>query len=52
LAITYHPSKLHLYGKDSAKPGRKMGHVTFTAPTIEQALEYMTTIKQAYQIEV
>ncbi len=28
---------LHLYGKDSARIGRKMGHVTFVAPTLAQA---------------
>ena len=28
---------LHLYGKTEARPGRKMGHLTFTAPTAEQA---------------
>ena len=29
---------LHIYGKNSASPGRKMGHVTFTAPTVREAL--------------
>ena len=24
-------ARLHLYGKESARPGRKMGHVTFLA---------------------
>jgi 5-(carboxyamino)imidazole ribonucleotide synthase len=28
---------LHLYGKEEARPGRKMGHVTFVAPTLEEA---------------
>jgi 5-(carboxyamino)imidazole ribonucleotide synthase len=28
---------LHLYGKHSARPGRKMGHLTVLAPTAEQA---------------
>jgi 5-(carboxyamino)imidazole ribonucleotide synthase len=28
---------LHLYGKDDPRRGRKMGHVTFVAPTLEQA---------------
>lgn len=32
-------ASLHLYGKHSARPGRKMGHVTFTAATLEEALE-------------
>ena len=29
--------KLHLYGKTSARPGRKMGHLTVMAPTAAQA---------------
>jgi phosphoribosylaminoimidazole carboxylase len=29
---------LHLYDKGKAAPGRKMGHVTVTAPTLEEAL--------------
>jgi len=28
---------VHLYGKASARRGRKMGHLTFTAATPEQA---------------
>jgi 5-(carboxyamino)imidazole ribonucleotide synthase len=28
---------LHLYGKSEARPGRKMGHLTITAPDIGQA---------------
>jgi 5-(carboxyamino)imidazole ribonucleotide synthase len=28
---------LHLYGKDEARPGRKMGHLTVTAPDLESA---------------
>ena len=28
---------LHLYGKEEARMGRKMGHVTFIAPTLAQA---------------
>ena len=28
---------LHLYGKAEAKPGRKMGHLTFTGATPEAA---------------
>lgn len=30
---------LHLYGKDEAKQGRKMGHMTVLADTVEEALE-------------
>lgn len=35
----YHDVKYHLYGKDGAKPKRKMGHVTVLADTIEEALK-------------
>lgn len=30
-------ANLHLYGKEEARRGRKMGHVTFVASTLEQA---------------
>jgi 5-(carboxyamino)imidazole ribonucleotide synthase len=30
--------KLHLYGKLAPRPGRKMGHITALAPTVNQAL--------------
>ncbi len=36
--------KLHLYGKLDPRPGRKMGHLTALAPTVEQALQ---EVKQA-----
>jgi 5-(carboxyamino)imidazole ribonucleotide synthase len=32
-------AKLHLYGKADARPGRKMGHITVTAQTTDEALE-------------
>jgi 5-(carboxyamino)imidazole ribonucleotide synthase len=32
---------LHLYGKTEARRGRKMGHVTFVAPTLAQAQEQL-----------
>lgn len=31
--------RLHLYGKREARPGRKMGHLTVTAPDAERALD-------------
>ena len=31
--------KLHLYGKLDPRPGRKMGHLTALAPTVDQALK-------------
>ncbi len=30
-------ANLHLYGKDDARRGRKMGHITFVAPTLARA---------------
>jgi len=30
-------ANLHLYGKNDPRPGRKMGHVTFIAPTLGEA---------------
>jgi len=43
-------AKLHLYGKSHAKPGRKMGHVTFTGATVEQALAHANACKEVYGI--
>ncbi len=37
--LAYPTAKLHLYGKSAARPGRKMGHVTVTAQTTEEALK-------------
>ncbi len=30
-------ANLHLYGKEQARPGRKMGHITFVAATLAEA---------------
>jgi 5-(carboxyamino)imidazole ribonucleotide synthase len=38
-ALSMPDVKLHLYGKASPRPGRKMGHITVLAPTREQARE-------------
>jgi len=32
---------LHLYGKEEARRGRKMGHVTFVAPTLDEAQQQL-----------
>lgn len=37
---------LHLYGKQSARPGRKMGHLTALADSPELARELVTSAKQ------
>ncbi len=39
--------KLHLYGKASARPGRKMGHLTALAPTREEARERALAARRA-----
>jgi 5-(carboxyamino)imidazole ribonucleotide synthase len=37
-AVLSNPAiKLHLYGKEEARPGRKMGHITALAATSEEA---------------
>ncbi len=38
-AMSIPGASLHLYGKAEARPGRKMGHITAVAETVEQALE-------------
>ncbi len=42
---------VHLYGKADAKPGRKMGHVTCTAATVEDALARAGLVKKILGIE-
>jgi 5-(carboxyamino)imidazole ribonucleotide synthase len=39
--------KLHLYGKATARPGRKMGHLTALAATPEEALRRVTAAREA-----
>jgi 5-(carboxyamino)imidazole ribonucleotide synthase len=41
-------AKLHLYGKSHARAGRKMGHVTFTAKTPQQALDRASRCREAF----
>jgi len=38
--------RLHLYGKREARPGRKMGHLTALAATVEEAVERVTTARR------
>jgi 5-(carboxyamino)imidazole ribonucleotide synthase len=37
---------LHLYGKREARPGRKMGHLTALAATVDEAVEKVTTARR------
>lgn len=41
----YDDSKLHLYGKKEAKEKRKMGHLNILAPSTEEALKKVDTLK-------
>lgn len=48
--VLHHPqTKLHLYGKRAAKSGRKMGHFTVLADTVEEALQQTARIRQDLQ---
>ncbi|KAH8726446.1 hypothetical protein GQ44DRAFT_679407 [Phaeosphaeriaceae sp. PMI808] len=40
-ALSSPNASVHLYGKGDARPGRKMGHITITAPTLSAAEQEM-----------
>jgi 5-(carboxyamino)imidazole ribonucleotide synthase len=42
--LSHSGAKLHLYGKEEARPGRKMGHVTVLGKTAADALAQATAI--------
>jgi 5-(carboxyamino)imidazole ribonucleotide synthase len=44
-------AKLHLYGKREARRGRKMGHVTCLAATLDEALSRARRVAAALRIE-
>ncbi|HEX4885073.1 MAG TPA: 5-(carboxyamino)imidazole ribonucleotide synthase [Casimicrobiaceae bacterium] len=47
VAVLKHPqAKLHLYGKSEPRRGRKMGHVTCLAPSVDEALAVASAIKR------
>ncbi len=39
--------KLHLYGKAEARPGRKMGHITATADSPQEAVRIVTAARES-----
>ncbi len=43
-------ASLHLYGKHEARCGRKMGHLTFTAPTLDEAMEAQTKAREILRL--
>lgn len=42
---------VHLYGKKTTKPFRKMGHVTVVAEQLETAIEYANKVKSTLKIK-
>ena len=44
--LEHRGASLHLYGKHQARRGRKMGHITFTAPTLEVALDNQNQVRK------
>ncbi|WP_370262728.1 5-(carboxyamino)imidazole ribonucleotide synthase [Limnobacter sp.] len=42
--------KLHLYGKEQARVGRKMGHITVVAASLDKALEVAQDVRDALGI--
>lgn len=43
-------TSLHLYGKHEPRAGRKMGHITFTAETLDQALANQNKAREILRI--
>jgi len=46
-ALSFPAVKLHLYGKTSARPGRKMGHLTALAATSKEARDLVERAREA-----
>jgi 5-(carboxyamino)imidazole ribonucleotide synthase len=44
-ALTIPDVRLHLYGKASARPGRKMGHLSSVGATVAEAREKVLTAR-------
>jgi 5-(carboxyamino)imidazole ribonucleotide synthase len=42
--------KLHIYGKKISKPRRKLGHLTITSRTVEEAISKAETARNAVKI--
>ncbi|MFN3557214.1 MAG: 5-(carboxyamino)imidazole ribonucleotide synthase [Bacteroidales bacterium] len=42
---------MHLYGKTETRPYRKMGHVTITAPTLQQARSNAMKVKELLKVK-
>ena len=45
-------TKIHLYGKSTTSPGRKLGHITCTAPTLDEVIKRSSDAKNSIEIIV
>ena len=43
-------TKIHIYGKRVTRPGRKLGHVTCTGPTLDEAIYRCSDAKNSLEI--
>ena len=41
---------IHLYGKQTTKPFRKMGHITITAESLDKAREKAMVVKEVFKV--
>jgi 5-(carboxyamino)imidazole ribonucleotide synthase len=44
--------KVHIYGKAETKPFRKMGHVTATAPLLQEAIDKARKVQEIVKVKV
>ncbi|MDP8889131.1 MAG: ATP-grasp domain-containing protein, partial [Thermoproteota archaeon] len=44
--------KLYVYGKKTSKPGRKLGHITATGRTVEEALMRAANARSRFELTV
>ena len=42
--------KLYVYGKKTSKPGRKLGHITATGRTVDEALRRATNARNSFEL--
>lgn len=47
IAASHSLAHVHLYGKKTARPGRKMGHLTVTADTVDAAADNAVSLRTA-----
>jgi 5-(carboxyamino)imidazole ribonucleotide synthase len=44
--------KLYVYGKKTSRPGRKLGHITATGRTVEEALMRAAKARNGFELTV